>query len=148
MFGRNGEALVLVLAAQSPPTAFPLPSRLHGWRSSTDPVVILSDCYIANGAEPCGSYLTSTPSRRSTRTAHSANATDKSGEPVFLPYLRDPESLARPWAIPGTAGLEHCIGGIEKAKDTGVVSYVSGQPRGDGPYQAGQINGIVQDTLT
>jgi 2-oxoglutarate ferredoxin oxidoreductase subunit alpha len=55
--------------------------------------------------------------------ATQANAVDDAGEPVFHPYLRDPETLARPWAVPGTAGLEHRIGGIEKADVTGNISY-------------------------
>src|SRR4029453_7844157 len=77
--------------------------------------------------------------------ANAANATDNSGEPVFLPYLRDPETLARPWAIPGTAGLQHRIGGIEKAKDTGAVSYDPANHEEMVRTRQAKINGIVQD---
>ena len=69
----------------------------------------------------------------------------KAGKPVFLPYLRDPEVLARPWAIPGTAGLQHRIGGIEKAKDTGAVSYDPANHEEMVRTRQAKINGIVRD---
>jgi 2-oxoglutarate ferredoxin oxidoreductase subunit alpha len=109
------------------------------------PVVILSDGYIANGSEPwLIPDLTSIPAI-DPRFAAAANATDKAGEPVFMPYLRDPETLARAWAIPGTAGLEHRIGGIEKAKDTGAVSYDPANHEEMVRTRQAKINGIVQD---
>ena len=108
-------------------------------------MVILSDGYIANGAEPWLIPDINSIPAIDPQFAHSANATDKSGEPVFLPYLRDPESLARPWAIPGTAGLEHRIGGIEKAKDTGAVSYDPANHEEMVRTRQAKINGIVQD---
>ena len=77
--------------------------------------------------------------------ASAANATDKAGEPVFLPYLRDPETLARPWAIPGRAGLQHRIGGIEKAKDTGAVSYDPANHEEMVRTRQAKIDGIVRD---
>ena len=77
--------------------------------------------------------------------ASAANATDKAGEPVFLPYLRDLQTLARPWAIPGTTGLEHRLGGIEKAKNTGAVSYDPANHEEMVRTRQAKINGIVQD---
>ena len=121
MFGRNGEAPVPVLAAQSPADCFPTALEAVQIAVNTGPVVILSDGYIANGAEPWLIPDLSAIPAIDPQFANAANATDKSGEPVFLPYLQDPETLARPWAIPGTAGLQHRIGGIEKARDTGAV---------------------------
>ena len=124
MFGRNGEAPVPVLAAQSPSDCFD--TALEAVRIAIKyrtPVVILSDGYLANGAEPWRVPDVAAIPPIDPEFAGTPNAVDKSGEPVFLPYLRDPETLARPWAIPGTVGLQHRIGGIEKAKDTGAVSY-------------------------
>ena len=79
------------------------------------PVIYLSDGYLANGAEPWN-----IPSVDDLPVIKVNNATDPEG---FLPYQRDPETLARPWAIPGTPGLEHRLGGIEKQEGTGNVSY-------------------------
>ncbi|HET6759515.1 MAG TPA: 2-oxoglutarate ferredoxin oxidoreductase subunit alpha, partial [Propionibacteriaceae bacterium] len=77
--------------------------------------------------------------------ASGTNATDKAGKPIFMPYLRDPQTLARPWAIPGTAGLEHRIGGIEKARDTGAVSYDPANHEEMVRTRQAKVNGIVQD---
>ncbi|MEJ6906652.1 2-oxoglutarate ferredoxin oxidoreductase subunit alpha, partial [Bradyrhizobium japonicum] len=74
-----------------------------------------------------------------------SNATDKSGKDLFLPYKRDPDTLARPWAIPGTAGLQHRIGGIEKAKDTGAVSYDPANHDEMVRTRQAKIDGIVRD---
>jgi 2-oxoglutarate/2-oxoacid ferredoxin oxidoreductase subunit alpha len=146
MFGRNGEAPLPVLAAQSPADCFP--TALEAVRMAIKyrtPVVILSDGYIANGAEPwLIPDLNSIPAI-DPQFASAANANDKAGEPVFKPYLRDPATLARPWAIPGTAGLEHRIGGIEKAKDTGAVSYDPANHEEMVRTRQAKINGIVQD---
>ncbi len=118
MFGRNGEAPLPVLACRSPADCFYVAQE--AWRIAVrymTPVVILSDGYIANGAEPWRvprfEDLPKIP------VEHPAATTD--GEP-FLPYQRD-ERLSRPWALPGTAGLEHRIGGLEKQHITGNVSY-------------------------
>ena len=146
MFGRNGEAPLPVLAAQSPADCFP--TALEAVRMAIKyrtPVVILSDGYIANGAEPWMiPDLNSIPAI-DPQFASASNANDKAGEPVFMPYLRDPATLARPWAIPGTAGLEHRIGGIEKAKDTGAVSYDPANHEEMVRTRQAKINGIVQD---
>jgi 2-oxoglutarate ferredoxin oxidoreductase subunit alpha len=83
------------------------------------PVFLLSDAYLANGSEPWSIPDVAALMDISTEFAASPNGDD--GE--FLPYKRDPETLARPWAIPGTPGLEHRIGGLEKEDETGNVSY-------------------------
>ncbi|HEV2927448.1 MAG TPA: 2-oxoacid:acceptor oxidoreductase subunit alpha, partial [Propionibacteriaceae bacterium] len=124
MFGRNGEAPVPVLAAKSPVDCFD--TAIEGVRIAIKyrtPVVILSDGYLANGAEPWKVPDLDAIPPIDPQFAGTPNAVDKAGQPVFLPYLRDPETLARPWALPGTPGLEHRIGGIEKADRTGVISY-------------------------
>src|SRR6476469_228865 len=110
MFGRNGEAPVPVLAAQSPADCFP--TAIEAVRMAIKyrtPVILLSDGYIANGAEPWPVPDLSTIPPIETDFATEPNSTDKSGKDIFLPYLRDPETLARPWAKPGTAGLQHRI---------------------------------------
>ena len=146
MFGRNGEAPVPVLAAQSPADCFPI--AIEAVRIAVKyrtPVIVLSDGYIANGAEPWPVPDVTTIPSIDPQFAGSANAVDKAGNPAFLPYLRDPETLARPWAIPGTAGLQHRIGGIEKAKDTGAVSYDPANHEEMVRTRAAKIAGIVRD---
>lgn len=116
LFGRNGESPVPVLAAASPKDCFD--TAIEACRIATRymvPVVLLSDGYIANGSEPWRlPEVEDLPDLR--REFH----TDPEG---FAPYVRDDETLARPWALPGTAGLEHRIGGLEKEHVTGNVSY-------------------------
>jgi 2-oxoglutarate/2-oxoacid ferredoxin oxidoreductase subunit alpha len=146
MFGRNGEAPVPVLAAQSPADCFP--TALEAVQIAIKyrtPVVILSDGYIANGAEPWLIPDLSDIPAIDPQLASGTNATDKTGQPIFMPYLRDPQTLARPWAIPGTAGLEHRIGGIEKARDTGAVSYDPANHEEMVRTRQAKINGMVQD---
>ena len=116
MFGRNGECPVAIVAPQSPGDCFTM--ALEATRIAVTymvPVIYLSDGYLANGAEPWN-----IPSVDDLPVIKVNNATDPEG---FLPYQRDPETLARPWAIPGTPGLEHRLGGIEKQEGTGNVSY-------------------------
>ena len=121
MFGRNGEAPVPIVAPQSPGDCFD--AAVEAARIALTyrtPVFLLSDGYLANGSEPWRGARPSTSCPTCTSSSPpSRTATD--GE--FLPYLRDPETLARPWAVPGTPGLEHRIGGIEKADRTGNISY-------------------------
>ncbi len=117
MFGRNGESPLPIIAARSPADCFD--AAIEAWRISTQfmtPVVLLSDGYIANGAEP---WLI--PDVSIMDPINVAHPTAQNGSP-FLPYQRD-ENLARPWAIPGTPGLMHRIGGLEKEDGTGNVSY-------------------------
>ena len=146
MFGRNGEAPVPVLAAQSPADCFP--TAIEAVRIAVKyrtPVILLSDGYLANGAEPWRVPDVAAIPPIDPQFAESANAVDKAGNPAFLPYLRDAETLARPWAIPGTAGLQHRIGGIEKAKDTGAVSYDPANHEEMVRTRAAKIAGIVRD---
>lgn len=116
MFGRNGESPAVVLATSTPSNCFEI--AMEAARIATTyrvPVFILSDGYIANGSEPWRIPDVSTlPDLRVEFAKSQEN---------FLPYLRDPKTLARPWAIPGTAGIEHRIGGLEKADQTGEISY-------------------------
>ncbi|GGL32763.1 2-oxoacid:acceptor oxidoreductase subunit alpha [Phycicoccus endophyticus] len=124
MYGRNGESPVPVLAAQTPADCFD--AALDAVRIATTyrtPVVLLSDGYLANGSEPWAVPEVDELPDLAVELASAPNAVDDAGEPVFRPYLRDPETLARPWAVPGTPGLEHRIGGIEKADVTGDISY-------------------------
>jgi 2-oxoglutarate ferredoxin oxidoreductase subunit alpha len=123
MFGRNGEAPVPIVAAQSPSDCFD--AALEAARIALTyrtPVVLLSDGYLANGSEPWRVPSVEDLPDLSVEFATEPNGTDAE-EGTFLPYLRDPETLARPWALPGTPGLEHRIGGIEKADRTGNISY-------------------------
>ena len=120
MYGRNGEAPVPIVAPRSPADCFD--AAIEAIRIATTyrtPVFLLSDGYIANGSEPWRLPEISELPDLTVRFTDQPNGDN--GE--FLPYLRDPETLARPWAVPGTAGLEHRIGGIEKADRTGNISY-------------------------
>jgi 2-oxoglutarate ferredoxin oxidoreductase subunit alpha len=126
MFGRNGEAPVPVVAPRSPADCFD--TALEAARIATAyrvPVILLSDGYLANGSEPWRVPAVEDLPDLRVEFAREPNGTSEgaSDEPRFLPYLRDPETLARPWAVPGTKGLEHRIGGIEKADGTGNISY-------------------------
>jgi 2-oxoglutarate ferredoxin oxidoreductase subunit alpha len=120
MFGRNGEAPVPIVAAQSPGDCFD--AAIEACRIALTyrtPVFLLSDGYLANGSEPWP-----VPTTAELPDLRVANATEPNGpDGEFLPYLRDPQTLARAWAVPGTPGLEHRVGGIEKADKTGNISY-------------------------
>jgi len=120
MFGRNGEAPLPVLAARSPADCFDV--AIEAWRISSRfmiPVVVLSDGYIANGSEPW--RIPNVNELPKISIEHPGPRENGHGEP-FRPYQRD-ERLARPWALPGTPGLMHRIGGLEKQDITGNVSY-------------------------
>ncbi len=124
MFGRNGEAPVPIVAAASPSDCFD--AAIEAVRIAVTyrtPVYLLSDGYLANGSEPWKIPDVATLPVIEPGFATGPNATDEHGAPQFLPYVRDPDTLARPWAVPGTAGLEHRVGGIEKADRTGQISY-------------------------
>jgi 2-oxoglutarate ferredoxin oxidoreductase subunit alpha len=119
MFGRHGEAPAAIVAPQSPTDCFD--AAIEAVRIATTyrtPVYLLSDAYLANGSEP---WLIPAVDDLPDLTVEFATAPDD--DTVFQPYSRDPATLARPWAIPGTAGLEHRIGGIEKADGSGDISY-------------------------
>jgi 2-oxoglutarate ferredoxin oxidoreductase subunit alpha len=119
MFGRNSESPVPVVAAATPGDCFD--ATLEACRIALKyrtPVFMLSDAYLANGSEP---WLVPDPDTIPEIGVEFASAPNQDG--AFMPYLRDPETLARPWAVPGTPGLEHRVGGLEKADVTGNVSY-------------------------
>jgi 2-oxoglutarate ferredoxin oxidoreductase subunit alpha len=119
MFGRNSESPVPVVAAATPAGCFD--AAIEAARIAIKyrtPVFLLSDAYLANGSEP---WLI--PDVQSLPDISTEFATAPNADGDFLPYKRDPETLARPWAIPGTPGLEHRIGGLEKENETGNVSY-------------------------
>ncbi|MFI0240898.1 2-oxoacid:acceptor oxidoreductase subunit alpha [Streptomyces sp. NPDC016845] len=124
MYGRNGEAPVPVVAPRTPADCFD--AAMEAARIAVTyrtPVFLLSDGYLANGSEPWRiPELDQLPDLR-TQFASGPNHTQDDGTEVFWPYKRDPETLARPWAVPGTPGLEHRIGGIEKQDGTGNISY-------------------------
>jgi 2-oxoglutarate/2-oxoacid ferredoxin oxidoreductase subunit alpha len=119
LFGRNSESPVPVIAAATPGDCFD--ATIEACRIAVayrTPVFMLSDAYLANGSEP---WLIPDPD--SIPEIEVEFATKPNQGDAFMPYLRDPETLARPWAVPGTPGLEHRIGGLEKADVTGNVSY-------------------------
>ena len=147
MFGRNGEAPVPVLAAQSPADCFD--TAIEAVRIAIKyrtPVVMLSDGYIANGAEPWLVPDVDAIPAIDPQFATRANATDKAGEPR-LPAL--PARSRRHWPDPGRSrappACEHRIGGIEKAKDTGAVSYDPANHEEMVRTRQAKIDGIVRD---
>lgn len=118
LFGRNGESPLPIIAASSPSDCFD--TAIEAWRfavRASCPVIILSDGYLGNSSEP---WKIIDPSKLEPIVVKHP----KKEEGVeFLPYARDPETLGRPWALPGTKGLEHRLGGLAKAPLTGHVSY-------------------------
>ena len=129
MFGRNGEAPVPIVAPQSPGDCFD--AAIEAVRIAITyrtPVILLSDGYLANGSEPWRipevSELPAIDPHFATATNYVVKGDDGAEDtPEFWPYLRDEATLARPWAIPGTPGLEHRIGGLEKGDGHGNISY-------------------------
>jgi 2-oxoglutarate ferredoxin oxidoreductase subunit alpha len=119
LFGRNAESPVPVVAASTPGGCFD--AALEAARIALKyrtPVYLLSDAYLANGSEP---WLL--PEVDSLPEIPVEFATEPNRDGEFWPYVRDPDTLARAWAIPGTPGLEHRLGGLEKQDETGNVSY-------------------------
>ncbi|GHI92097.1 oxidoreductase [Streptomyces olivaceus] len=124
MYGRNGEAPVPVVAPCTPADCFD--AALEAARIAVTyrtPVFLLSDGYLANGSEPWRVPEPGELPDLAVRFAQGPNHSLEDGTEVFWPYKRDPHTLARPWAVPGTPGLEHRIGGIEKQDGTGNISY-------------------------
>jgi 2-oxoglutarate ferredoxin oxidoreductase subunit alpha len=120
-YGRNGEAPIPIIAASTPSDCFYMAfEAIRIAIQHMTPVILLSDGYIANGAEP---WKFPTAASLPTIEVKFKKGLDE-GEEKFLPYKRN-EKGARPWAIPGTPGLEHRIGGLEKQAETGNVSYDS-----------------------
>ncbi len=119
LFGRNSESPIPVLAASSPSQCFH--AAIEAARIALKyrtPVFLLSDASLANGSEPW--LIPDVESLPDISTEFATQPNDPAG---FLPYKRDPQTLARPWAVPGTPGLEHRVGGLEKADGTGSISY-------------------------
>lgn len=142
MFGRNGESPLPVLAPRSPSDCFDI--AIEATRIATKyrtPVVVLSDGYLANGSEPW--RVPDVSGLPDLTVPFSTEPNGDNGE--FLPYRRDPETLARPWALPGTPGLEHRIGGIEKSDDTGNISYSPANHDLMVRSRQGKIDGVARD---
>lgn len=123
LYGRNGDAPIPVIAASTPGDCFIV--AYEACRIAVKymtPVILLSDGYLANGSEP---WLIPNPDELTPFNVSYAQKTNKEldGEQVFWPYLRDQTTLARPWAKPGTPGLEHRVGGLEKQEGSGNVNY-------------------------
>ena len=138
LFGRNSEAPIPVLAPATPGDCFWI--ALEASRIAIKymvPVIILSDGYLANGSEPW-----KVPTVEDLPAIPVHFETNPEG---FQPYKRDPETLARPWAIPGTPGLEHRVGGIEKQDVTGNVNYEPLNHEHMVRTRAEKVEGIAQD---
>ena len=146
MYGRNGEAPVAIVAPCSPADCFDI--AIEAGRIATKyrtPVIVLSDGYLANGSEPWRlPDLDSLPDLR-VQFAVGPNHVGEDGSSEFWPYLRDPDTLARPWAPPGKAGLEHRIGGIEKADGHGNISYDPANHDFMVRTRQAKIDGIARD---
>lgn len=138
LYGRNGESPVCVIAAATPGDCFYM--AIEAVRLATKymtPVILLTDGYLGNGAEPW-----KIPDVSSLPKIEVKHRTEVEG---FHPFVRDPETLARAWAIPGTPGLEHRIGGIEKSFTSGHISYSPENHQKMSETRAAKIAGIARD---
>jgi 2-oxoglutarate/2-oxoacid ferredoxin oxidoreductase subunit alpha len=138
MFGRNGDSPMPVVAPATPGDCFDM--AVEAARIALKymtPVAYLSDAFLATGSEPWR-----IPAIEAMAPIDVPNATDRD---AFQPYLRDPETLARPWAVPGTPGLEHRIGGLEKADVTGNVSYDPDNHHRMQTLRQAKVAGIARD---
>ncbi|MEY3278607.1 MAG: hypothetical protein RLZZ426_1093, partial [Actinomycetota bacterium] len=145
MFGRNGEAPVPIIAPRSPSHCFD--AAIEACRIAVKyrtPVFLLSDGYLANGSEPWllpdTATLPTIDPDFLTKPNHQIDGVD-----VVWPFKRDPETLARPWIIPGVAGLEHRIGGIEKADGAGTISYDAENHDKMTRLRQAKVDGIADD---
>jgi 2-oxoglutarate ferredoxin oxidoreductase subunit alpha len=146
MFGRHGEAPVPIVAARTPSHCFD--AAIEAARIALKyrtPVILLSDGYLANGAEPWRLPDIDALPDISVEFATEPNHTTPDGRRVFWPYVRDPSTLARPWALPGTPGLEHRIGGLEKEDGSGDVSYDPENHERMVRLRAAKVAGIAND---
>jgi len=146
MYGRHGEAPLPIVAASTPAHCFDM--VIEACRIALKyrtPVILLTDGYLANGSEPWRLPDVDSLPDISVEFTTEPNYTDGEGNRVFAPYLRDPETLARPWAVPGTPGLEHRIGGIEKADITGNISYTPENHGKMTDLRAAKVAGIAKD---
>jgi len=146
MYGRHGESPVPIVAASTPSHCFE--ATLEAARIAITyrtPVILLTDGYLANGTEPWKLPVLEDLPAIDPDFATGPNHTDEDGTASFLPYLRDEATLARPWAPPGVAGLEHRIGGLEKADRTGNVSYDGANHERMTRLRAAKVAGIAAD---
>ncbi|MDN3355993.1 2-oxoacid:acceptor oxidoreductase subunit alpha [Actinomadura sp. DC4] len=140
MYGRNGEAPVPVVAPCTPSDCFA--AAIEAARIAVKyrtPVILLSDGYLANGSEPW--QIPDVDSLPEITPGFAEAVPDEE----FLPFKRDPDTLARPWAVPGTPGLEHRIGGIEKADGTGNISYDPANHDLMTRLRQAKVDGIARD---
>ncbi|MGH9185145.1 MAG: 2-oxoacid:acceptor oxidoreductase subunit alpha [Acidimicrobiales bacterium] len=146
MYGRHAESPLPIVAAYSPSHCFA--AAFEATRIAVKyrtPVILLSDGYLANGSEPWRLPEIGDLPDISVPFATEPNHTEADGRAVFWPYLRDPETLARPWAIPGAPGLEHRIGGLEKEEGSGNVNYEPDNHERMVRVRAAKIAGIAKD---
>ena len=142
MYGRHSESPMPIVAAKSPAHCFD--AAIEASRIALKyrtPVMLLSDGYLANSSEPWLLPDVSTLPDIGVEFHTGFNGTNEDGEGIFLPYLRD-DNLARPWAIPGTPGLMHRIGGIEKEDGTGNISYEPGNHQKMIDLRKAKVDGI------
>jgi 2-oxoglutarate ferredoxin oxidoreductase subunit alpha len=141
MYGRHGEAPLPIVAAKSPADCFD--AAFEAVRIALKyrtPVILLTDGYLANGAKPWN-----LPDLDALPDISVHFTTEPNHGDEFWPYLRDPETLARPWAIPGTPGLMHRVGGIEKEDGTGNISYDPENHDKMTRLRAAKVAGIARD---
>ncbi len=146
LYGRHGEAPIPIVASYSPAQCFH--AAIEAARIALKyrtPVILLSDGYLANGSEPWLIPDIGSLPDISVSFATEPNGVDSDGNPIYLPYLRDPDTLARPWAIPGTPALMHRVGGLEKADKTGNVDYTPENHALMGELRAAKIQRIADD---
>jgi len=146
MFGRHAEAPLPIVAAYSPSHCFH--AAIEAARIALKyrtPVILLSDGYIANGSEPWLLPDVDSLPDISVSFTTEFNHTAPDGTPEFWPYLRDPVTLARPWAIPGTKGLMHRVGGLEKQDGSGDIDYTPQNHERMVHLRAAKIAGIAND---
>jgi 2-oxoglutarate ferredoxin oxidoreductase subunit alpha len=146
LFGRSGEAPLPVVAAWSPVHCFD--AAIEAARIAVKyrtPVILLSDGYLANGSEPWQLPDIADLPDISVPFASQPNHVDPDGNPDFWPYLRDADTLARPWAIPGTPGLMHRVGGLEKEDGSGNISYTPDNHQRMVDLRAAKVAAIAAD---
>jgi 2-oxoglutarate ferredoxin oxidoreductase subunit alpha len=146
LFGRSGEAPLPVVAARSPVHCFE--AAIEAARIAVKyrtPVILLSDGYLANGSEPWQLPDIDDLPDIAVPFASEPNHVDADGNPEFWPYLRDTQTLARPWAIPGTPGLMHRVGGLEKEDGSGNISYTPDNHQRMVDLRAAKVAAIAAD---
>lgn len=146
LYGRHGEAPLPVVAARSPSHCFDVAfEAVRIALKYRTPVVVLTDGYLANGSEPWRIPQIADLPDISVPFATEPNHVDEDGTPRFWPYLRDPDTLARPWAVPGTPGLMHRIGGLEKEDGSGNVNYEPANHERMTRLRAAKVAGIAAE---